>query len=146
MSLGAALTLISSFSSWISAGRIGRSSFELLGVIQRLGFVPNGATKTVVQAWPMMPLMLAVGVVTVWWGWRRIGAAIAAVGALFAGAVGGAVAFAAPETSGVDLSGAPRFTAVGACVVLLGSLLTASMRPSKTVARNMGSSDWRDLA
>lgn len=128
MSIGTAVALIGSFSNWLSSGRVGRSSFELLGVIHRLGFVPNGATQSAVRAWPVMPLLLIGGVVLAWWGWRTAGAAVAAIGALYAGAIGGAVAFAAPDARGVDVSGAPRLTALGAAVVLLGSLLAVIVR------------------
>lgn len=128
MTLGAAVTLIGSFSSWLSSGRIGRSSFKLLGVIQRLGFVPNGLTRTVVRAWPLMPLLLTIGVVLAWWGWRATGAVVATVGALFAGVVGGAVAFMAPEARGIEISDAPRTTFIGAVVVVFGSLLTVVLR------------------
>ena len=126
--VGVVVTLIGSFSSWLSSGRIGRSSFELLAVIQRLGFVPNGPTRTLVRAWPLMPLVLIVGIVLVWWGWRVIGAGIASIGAVYAGAVGGAVAFAAPDARGIDISAAPQTTFVGALVVLFGSLLTVCLR------------------
>ena len=128
MTIGAAIVVLGAFTSWLSSGRIGRSSFELLSVVHRLGFVPNGPTRTLVRAWPLMPLLLTLGVVTVWWGRRGIGAAIAAAGALYAGAVGGAVAFAAPDARGIEISGAPLATFVGAVIVLFGSLLAVVVR------------------
>lgn len=128
MTVGTVVAVVGSFLSWLNSGRLGRSSFELLGVVQRLGFVPNGPTRTIVRSWPVMPLLLTIGVVLVWWGWRSIGAAVASIGALYAGAIGGAVAFAAPDARGIQISDAPRTTFIGAVVVLFGSLLAVLVR------------------
>jgi hypothetical protein len=133
MTIGTVITLFGSFSSWLRSGTVGRSSFELLGLVHRLGFVPNGPTRMIVRSWPVMPVLLTAGVVAVWWGWRSVGAFVALVGAVYAAAVGGAVAFAAPDVRGVDLSSAPRTTVFGAAVVGLGSLLAVLVRvPSAT--------------
>lgn len=128
MTVGAVVALVGSFQRWLDSGSVGRTSYELLGLIHRLGFVPNGATRMVVRSWPVMPLLLTAGVVTVWWGWRAVGAAVGTLGAFFAGAIGGVVAYAAPETRVVKVSSGPATTAVGAGIVVLGALLVVLVR------------------
>ncbi len=128
MTVGAAAVLLGSFQQWLGSGSAGRSSYELLGLVHRLGFAPNGAARTLVRSWPLMPLLLTAGVVAVWWGWRLTGAALGALGAVFAGSIGGVVAFAAPDSSAVVVSNAPAATAIGAMVVVLGSLSVVLVR------------------
>lgn len=123
MTVGVVVTILGSFQRWLVTGTVGRTSYELLGLVRRLGFTPSGTARTAVAAWPVMPLVLTAGLVAVWWGWRRAGAAVAALGAVYAGAVGGVIAFAAPETRIVEVSYGPRVTAVGAAIVLTGAVL-----------------------
>ncbi|MEO7398719.1 MAG: hypothetical protein ABIW84_09165 [Ilumatobacteraceae bacterium] len=138
LTVGSVIVLVASFRRWLTSGTVGRSSYELLGLVHRLGFAPSGASMAAVESWPLMPLLITSGVVAVWWGWRVAGAALSAIGGVYAGAVGGVVAFAAPSTRGVELSSAPAATAVGAGVVVIGALLVVVMPTGRAAAASRG--------
>ena len=124
LSAGATLAVVGSFLPWLSSGTVDRSSYDILGLVDRLGFTPDGPISVVARAWPLMPLMLTVAVVAVWWGWRRVGAAVGGVGGIYACGLGAAVAGAVPDTQHISVGAAPVLTAVGGAVVIVGSLLT----------------------
>jgi len=125
---GALLTLIASFLGWVRSGTVHRSSYEILGLVHRLGFAPNGWTRTFIRLWPIMPLLLAVAVVAAWWGWRWVAAIVGIAGGAYATALGLVVASAVPESSEVGVSAAPLLTAIGGMTVIVGSLLCGLLR------------------
>lgn len=131
MTVGAVVTLTGSFQRWLITGSVGRSSYELLGLVLRLGFAPDGLVRLMVQSWPLMPLLLTAGVVAVWWGWRRAGAVLGGLAGLYAAAVGGIIALASPDGRTVQISNAPATTAIGAAIVLIGCVLAVTVRASR---------------
>lgn len=131
MSVGGSVAVVASFSDWLRSGAVNRSSYEILGLIDRLGFAPNGPIGTLIRAWPLMPLLMTAAVFAAWWGWHEVGASLGIIGGLYAGVLGAAVATAVPERQQVAVSGAPTVTAFGAAIVVLGSLLALfTRRPS----------------
>ncbi|MCU1365175.1 MAG: hypothetical protein JWN39_814 [Ilumatobacteraceae bacterium] len=128
MTAGAALAVVGSFLPWLKSGAVGRSSYDILGLVDRLGFAPDGPIRLVVRAWPLMPLVLTVGIVAVWWGRRWAGAGFGVLGGLYAGGLGAAVAGAIPDTHQISVGAAPVVTAVGGAIVIVGSLLALVVR------------------
>ena len=127
MSLGGVVAVGASFADWLRTGAVGRSSYEILGLVDRLGFAPDGPIRTLVRAWPLMPLLMAGAVVTAWWGLHHLGASLGILAGLYAGALGGAIAAAVPERHLVSVSAAPAITAVGAALVIVGSILSIAL-------------------
>lgn len=130
MTLGGAIAVGSSFAVWLRTGAVHRSSYEILGLVDRLGFAPNGPIRTAVRAWPLMPLMMTASVVAAWWGLRHIAASLGIVGGLYAGAFGTAIAATAPERDLISVSDAPIVTVAGAALLIVGSVLAVALRPA----------------
>ena len=72
MTIGAGVAVAGSFGDWLTSGTVGRSSYDILGLVDRLGFAPDGPVGWMVRAWPLMPLLLTAAVVAAWWGRRVI--------------------------------------------------------------------------
>ena len=129
---GALVAVVASFLPWIRSGAVWRSSYDLLGLIHRLGFAPDGPIRLAVRLWPVMPLLVTVAVVAAWWSEhtapRVVAAVSGCVGGLYAAALGIAVAVAAPDSAELAVSVAPVATAVGGVVTVLGSLLCLAVR------------------
>ncbi len=128
MSLGAATAIVASFRPWVRSGTTGRSSYDLLGLVHRLGFAPEGPVRWAVRAWPLMPLLATVAVVAVWWGWRALGVVFGLLAGLYAGVLGAVLTSAAPDTRALIVSRAPLVTAIGAGLLVLGSVVCACVR------------------
>ena len=130
MTLGSAIAIGGSFAAWLRTGAVPRSSYEILGLVDRLGFAPDGPIRTAVRAWPLMPLLMTASVVTAWWGLRYVGASLGIIAGLYAGALGVAIAAAVPERHLVSVSAAPTITAIGAALQIAGSVLTITIGPA----------------
>lgn len=128
MTAGAVVAILASFLRWIRSGEVSRSSYDILGLVHRLGFAPDGPIRILVEAWPLMPLTITAAVVAAWWGWRLVAVVLGVTGGLCAAVLGGVVAAAVPTSREVGVSGAPAATAVGAAVVVVGSLLCLFVR------------------
>jgi hypothetical protein len=130
MTLGGATAVGGSFAVWLRTGAVRRSSYEILGLVDRLGFAPDGPIRTAVRGWPLMPLVVTASVVAAWWGLRQVAAALGIVGGLYAGALGIAIASAVPGHRLVSVTAAPTITAIGAAVQIVGSVLAIAVRSS----------------
>lgn len=126
--MGAIVAVFASFLPWLRSGEAQRTSYETLGLVHRLGFAPTGIAKWFVEAWPVMPALLAVGVVTAWWGWRIVAATFGGLGGLYAAILGAIVAAVEPTSRQVDVSVAPAITAIGGLTVIAGSVLCVVFR------------------
>jgi hypothetical protein len=128
--LGAAVALAGTFMPWLASGSVDRSSYDLIDLIDRLGFSPDGVMGVGVRAWPVVPLLLILSVVVLWQhlsvpGWVQI-----TLWSVTAGYVGGtAVAVVAAPNAGL-LDG--RY---GAWVTLVGALVLAAGAVIVIVAR-----------
>lgn len=128
MTVGAIGAVAGSFGDWLTSGRVGRSSYDILGLVDRLGFSPDGALSWLVRGWPLMPLLMTCAVVAAWWPKRWLALVFAIVGGSYAAALGLAVAAAVPERRSISVGAAPALTAVGGALVLLGSLAVVLIR------------------
>lgn len=77
LSAASAVLLAGLFAPWLRSGASRRSSFEMLDLVERLGFAPGGAVGWGVRLWPVVPLLVVVAVVAHWWG-RPVPSAVAA--------------------------------------------------------------------
>lgn len=124
-SAGALVVLIGSFLPWLTSGTTSRSSYDLLGIVDRIGFSPDGVLGWAIRLWPLLPLLLVVTVVShhvhldaTWL--PKLRSTTTAVAALYAGSIAIAVRLA-PDVALFT----PR---VGPWVTLAGAaLLTCSL-------------------
>lgn len=131
-SSGAFVVLVGSFLPWLASGSASRSSYDLLGIIDRLGFSPDGAMGWAVRLWPLMPLLLVVTVVShhvrVDASWLpAVRAATTSLTALYAGAVAVAVR-SAPDAGLFRPQVGSWITLAGAALLALSAVLSARNR------------------
>jgi hypothetical protein len=110
------------FLPWGASGQAERSSYELIGVVERLD-VLDGLAAAVSQAWYLAPLAAAAVWLAAALG--RIGLAQAIAGVL--AACGAALAVAVVRSPLLDRAG-PYVTIAAALVVALGLVLAAVER------------------
>jgi hypothetical protein len=120
MAAGAIVMIVGSLLTWVRTGGARRNSYDLLSLVERLGFAPDGPAEPALRWWPLMPLLAAIGVVTAWWGWPRAGGAVGLVAACY----GGSVAFAVGRSGSdlVDVAVGPAVTFVGALILGAGAV------------------------
>jgi len=133
VTIGAAATIVGSLRPWVASGSVDRSSYEIIDLIDRLGFAEEGLLEVALRAWPLMPLVLVVGAAAMWWRRHVVGAALSVVGGLYALGVALTVELA-PSTGLLRIRSGPTITIAGAAVVLVASVvvLVAPIRATRT--------------
>lgn len=133
MSLGAAVTIWGSFQPWLASGTAERTSYQLLGVVDRIGS-PTGLLGWGVAAWPVMPLLVVTATVAMWCGRRLAAIAVGAAGGLYAAGVSLGVTVAPGDGLIRSLPGAP-ITLAGSALFLIGLLAGVTRRATRPVLR-----------
>jgi hypothetical protein len=126
MTVGALVTVWGSFQPWLASGSAQRTSYQLFGLVDRLGYAESGPMGWAVSSWPVMPLLVVTATVAVWWRRWRIGVLLGTVGALLAAAVSVGVRRAPGDGLVRSLSG-PSITLAGSVVMLAGIAATLAL-------------------
>lgn len=113
LTAGAAVVVIGTFAPWVRSGDRRRSSYRLLGLVDRLEFAPGGIAALAVRWWPLVPLLATATVIAAWWPSRRLSAALGAATAAYVAGVAVVVGRAPLPT----LAG--RSVALGGAAILL---------------------------
>lgn len=121
MTIAGALTVIGTLLPWVRVGTRRRNSYDVFELAGRLGLAPDGPVANGLRWWAFVPLLTAIAVVAVWWGWLRPGAAVGVVAGVYAGGVGAVVA--RTSTRGITLEAGPAVTAAGGLALLAGSVV-----------------------
>ncbi len=111
MTVAAGVLLLGTFLPWIRTGRRERNSYELLGLVDRLGFAPDGWAERAVRWWPIVPLLVVAAVVCAWWRRHVVSVGLALAGVVYAAVVA------------IELAGRPGPALIGITVTLLGCTL-----------------------
>ncbi len=114
---GAAVVL-ATFLPWLHSGSTARSSYELLGLLDRLGIAPDGPVSLLVRWWPLVPLVVTTAVVLAWWQRWLASLVAAAVAVVYAGGVGSTLAWRSRGTP-ITLGAGPWLCAVASGAFLL---------------------------
>jgi len=124
---GAVVALVGTFLPWLGSGAVGRSSYDLLDIVERLGFSPDGVVGLALTVWPLAPLLLVLTAIAQWPGWTSPWAAIGATGLSLMSAVyvgGTAVAvLGAPEVGLFRVRSGAWVTVIGAAAMLVGAVV-----------------------
>ena len=131
VSVGAVVTLIGTFLTWVRSGATGRSSYELFELVDRLGFSPDGLVGRALRVWPLVPMLLVLAVVGAWWHpsrplWAPGRIALTALAAVYAGGTALAVANA-PDIALFTVGSGPVVTSIGAGVMIAGLVVEPLM-------------------
>ncbi|PXY22397.1 hypothetical protein [Prauserella muralis] len=112
------------FLPWLRSGAAERNSYQAVGIAEQLVLRDDALAGALLRAWLTVPLLAVACVGLLVLGWRRTGAALAAVLALLVGTVGVVVLVQGPgasEVVGVTPTG-PAVTSAGMTIALLGAL------------------------
>jgi hypothetical protein len=120
MAVGAIVMLAGSLLAWVRTGGARRNSYDLLSLVDRLGFAPDGPAEFALRWWPLVPLLATLAVVATWWGWPRTGGAIGLVAAVYGG--GTALAVRSARSDLVRIESGTVVTIVGAVILAGGSI------------------------
>ncbi len=104
---------------WVASGTVDRSSYEIIDMLDRLGFAEDGPFGLALRAWPLMPLLVVSGTVAMWWRRNVVGPTLAVIGGVYALSVALTIRLTAP-TGLVRIRFGPMVTIVGASVLLAG--------------------------
>jgi hypothetical protein len=134
VSCGALLMIVGCFLPWLRSGERERSSFELFGLVDRLGFASSGAFAWAVRLWPMVPLLAIVASIGVWYlsGLRIVAPALVAT--IYAGGVSIGMQ-QIPNSAFVGVGTGPLVTATGCVVMLVATIAAARMDRQARIRR-----------
>jgi hypothetical protein len=127
---GLLLVVLGSFLPWVISGNVRRSSYQIVGVVGRLGIGDGGALAGLIGAWPFIGVLCVVPVVAVAIRWWRSAAVIGIGIGLISGALsfgllilvagrGGAILRLDPVGPSVMAAGAVLLVCAGAGLFLL---------------------------
>ena len=69
---GLVLVIVGSFLPWVISGTVKRSSYEIIGVIDRLGIARDGFVAGLVSNWPLLGVLCFAPVVAAAFRWWRL--------------------------------------------------------------------------
>ena len=126
---GAAVTIVGSLCPWVASGRVDRSSYEIIDLVDSLGFAEDGSVELALRAWPLMPLLVVAGTCATWWRREVVGPVLTAAGAIYAMAV--AVTVRRASSNGLTrIRFGPTLTLAGAALLLAGTIVAAAIAVS----------------
>lgn len=137
------VTLFGTFAPWLRSGASRRSSYDLLSLVERIGFAPGGVVEWAVRLWPVLPVLVVGAVVTSWWRW--LPPWVSVVLGVGAGVYAGSVAVAvrrAPELGPIAVEWGPAVTIVGAIGLVAGGVWSGvawrrSVEPDATLDEHL---------
>jgi hypothetical protein len=121
--LGVVLVVVGSLLPWVRTGRRRRSSYDLIGLADRLGVLPAGAAGVLARAWVLAPLLAGATVAAVALHRRTVAGVLAVVTGLYA-VVLGALVWTSPLATeagvAVSVSGGIVAGLGGGALIVLG--------------------------
>ena len=120
--VGLLLVIAGSFLPWVISGTVRRSSYAIVGVVDRLGIAGDGVVGILVSGWPFVGVLCMTPVVAACLRWWRISGILGALVGLFAGVLSFGIVFLASGQSGLGV----RLDPIGPAVMAAGSILLLS--------------------
>ena len=114
---GLACVVLGSFGPWLRSGHRLRSSYELLAVADRLGFLGDGLGRWLPRTWIFVPLAAALVLVALVSGRWRLGGTVGATAGVYA-----LVLSVGVMTSPVAAEWGTMMGAAGGAVSVIGGL------------------------
>lgn len=121
--LGLVLVVAGSFLPWVISGTVTRSSYAVVGVVERLGFADDGPVAALVTLWPFVGALCVAPVIAAIVRWWRTAGALCVLYGLLTGSFAFGLLFFATGQGGLGVRLAPTGPAVMAAgaVLLVGS-------------------------
>ena len=119
------MVVLGTFLPWVKTGSRSRTSYGMMGLIDRLEFAPGGPAARAVQSWPLVPTLCVLTMIAAWWPRPRL----AGVGGLLIALYVGGVALALRKAPVTVLIG-PRLV-VPASLLLVATSAVCLIRPTR---------------
>ncbi len=116
---GLVLVVVGSFLPWVISGTVKRSSYQIVGVIDRLGIAGDGIIAVLADGWPLLGVLCVTPVVAAALRWWRTAGALAALIGLVAAALSLGLLVLALGRTGLTV----RLDPIGPSVMAAGGLL-----------------------
>jgi len=116
---GLVLVIAGSFLPWVISGTVKRSSYQIIGVIDRLGIAGDGPVAALVSSWPLLGVLCFAPVVAAALRWWRVAGTLSVVIGLAASAFAGGILAVALGKVGLTV----RLDPLGPSVMAAGGLL-----------------------
>jgi len=116
---GLLLVIAGSFLPWVISGTVRRSSYAIVGVVERLGIAGDGLVGTLVAGWPFVGVLCMTPVVAACLRWWRTSGVLGALVGLVAGVLSFGIVVVAAGRSGLGV----RLDPIGPAVMAAGSIL-----------------------
>lgn len=136
----AVVTVVGMALPWVYSGHVARSSFQLLGLIDRLGFAPDGPLRDAIKWWPTVPLLLTIAVILIFWRRYRSGATVGLFASLYVAAFAGVIRFGGPASSTIRVGVGPLIAvggSLGASAMFIWLLLRRPVDPQPALAEHL---------
>ena len=127
--VGALVAIVGTFLPWLRSGERRRNSYDIFSLVDRLGISQSSIVGWGVRLWPLVPFLLVLTVVLLWFASRAPAAAVAAVTVLYASTVSVAV-HRAPTRSLVSVESGPLVTLCGLGLLTVGVVLRCATNPA----------------
>lgn len=124
VTLAAVATAGGTFLPWLRSGKHDRTSYQLLALLDSLGFASSGPVGWAVRLWPLVPLICAIAAVASWRGMWPVSSLAGLAAGAYAFGLAVVVRGASPTSFIYDRWGV-TFTLVSALVLLVASLAQA---------------------
>ena len=125
------VVLVGVFGPWLRSGTSTRSSFELLDLVERLGFSPGGPFVWAVRGWPFVPLLVVAAIVASWAGRVTFGLRVGFVAGLYVTGVAFGVRNA-PDAGLIRTGWAVDVSLAGGLCLQLASIWSAARSPLRS--------------
>ncbi len=137
MAVGLAVVCVGAFLPWLRSGAATKSSFELAGVLDRLGPADGPWLTAALTMWIMIPLVSVTSIALAVLGYLRTSGTIATIVAFLAGTVAVAtyVVGSGDDSAISTVPAGPLTTCAGGSITILGALgvvLTDRRTPATT--------------
>ncbi len=133
--IGGVVSVVAMFGPWVRSGSNYRNSFELVDLVDRLGFTRDGPVETAIRSWPLAPLLVVSAVVLTVWLRGRTGAVVAVV-------VGGSTVVVGvamrtiPQSTLIGTGWGSALSVLGGTLMLLGGTAILASRRMSVVPEN----------
>ena len=124
---GLVLVVVGSFLPWVISGTVSRSSYAIVGIVDRLGVAPDGTVAFLVELWPWFGALSVAPVIAGILRWWRVSGILCVLFGIVAAALSlGVLILAGGRGGTVRLAPiGPAVMAAGAILLVCGGLALA---------------------
>lgn len=116
---GLILIVTGSFLPWVTSGSVRRSSYAIVGIVDRLGFADDGPLAVLITGWPFVGALCVVPVIAGILRWWRTAGVLGVIYGLVTGALSFGLLLVGAGRGGLGI----RIEPIGPAVMAAGAVL-----------------------